>query len=152
VDATWPYLSLAVSRRYTTSNQSGVDATWPYVRRPPCPWPCSTTSRGEADPRVTRYDLMSIWEIATADRYGRSDINEMSIGISLWNVGYRYEIWCIDVVINHIDMVILDIDMGYGLMLCEISVYTVIFRIDVGYFVTLVGPNPPDLNLSRLFS
>jgi hypothetical protein len=95
---------------------------------------------------------MSIWEIATADRYGRSDINEMSIGISLWNVGYRYEIWCIDVVINHIDMVILDIDMGYGLMLCEISVYTVIFRIDVGYFVTLVGPNPPDLNLSRLFS
>ena len=35
---------------------------------------------------------MSIWEIDMEYRYGRSDINEISIGISIWDVGYRYGI------------------------------------------------------------
>jgi len=59
------------------------------------------------------------------DRYGEWDINEISIGISIWDVGHRYGIWYIDMVIYHIyhiDMVILDIDMGYGLMICEMTV------------------------------
>jgi len=34
----------------------------------------------------------------------------------------RYGLWYIDMVINHIDMVILDIDMGYGLMIWEMTV------------------------------
>jgi hypothetical protein len=55
-------------------------------------------------------------------RYGRSDVNEISIGLSLWNMLYRYGLWYIDMVIYHIDMVILDIDMGYGLMMWEITV------------------------------
>jgi len=56
------------------------------------------------------------------DRYGISDINLTSIGASIWNLGYRYGKWYIDMVINHIDMIILDIDMGYGLMIWEMSV------------------------------
>jgi hypothetical protein len=51
------------------------------------------------------------------DRYARSDINEISIGLSIWDMGYRIETLYIDMVIRHIDMVILDIDMGYGLMM-----------------------------------
>jgi hypothetical protein len=43
-------------------------------------------------------------------------------GTSVWNMGYRYGIWCVDMVIYHIDMVILDIDMGYGLMIWEMTV------------------------------
>jgi len=31
-------------------------------------------------------------------------------------------IWCIDIVVYHIDMVILDVDMGYGLMIWEMTV------------------------------
>jgi hypothetical protein len=49
------------------------------------------------------------------DRYGRSNINGISIGISMWDMGYRYGIW-------YIDMVILIIDMGYGLMIWEKTV------------------------------
>jgi hypothetical protein len=71
---------------------------------------------------VTRYDSISIWNIDIAYRYGRSDINEISIGISIWNMGYRYGVWHIDMVIYHIDMVILDIDMGYGIMIWEMTV------------------------------
>ena len=56
------------------------------------------------------------------DRYGRSDINEISIGISIWDMGYRFGIQYIDMVIYHIDMFILDIDMGYGLMIWEMTV------------------------------
>ena len=56
------------------------------------------------------------------DRYGRSNINETSIGISVWNMGYRYGIWDIDMVIYPIDMVILDIGMEYGLMIWEMTV------------------------------
>ena len=47
------------------------------------------------------------------DRYGRSDIYEISIGLSLWNMVYRFVIRYNDMVIYHIDMVILEIDMGY---------------------------------------
>ena len=71
---------------------------------------------------MTRYDPIPIWEIDMGDRYGRSDINEISIGISIWDMGYRHGIWYIDMVIYHIDMVILDIDMGYGLMIWEMIV------------------------------
>jgi hypothetical protein len=38
-----------------------------------------------AVPRVTRYDPIWIWEIDTGYRYGRSDINEIPIGISIWS-------------------------------------------------------------------
>jgi hypothetical protein len=53
------------------------------------------------------------------DRYRRSDINEISIGISIWDMCYRSGIRYIDMVIYHIDSVILDIDMGSGLMIWE---------------------------------
>jgi len=72
------------------------------------------------------------------DRYGRSDVNEISIGFSIWNMVYRYGIWCIDIVIYHIEMVILGYrcgiwanDMGDG------SIDMVILDIDMGYLVTL---------------
>jgi len=55
-------------------------------------------------------------------RYGISDINGISIWISIWDMGYRYGIWIIDMVIHHIGMVIQDIDMGYGLMIWEMTV------------------------------
>jgi len=56
------------------------------------------------------------------DRYGVSDFNEMSIGVSIWNMRYRYGIWYIDIVIYHMDVVILDLDMGNGLMIWEMTV------------------------------
>ena len=56
------------------------------------------------------------------DRYGRSDINEISIGISIWDMCCRFGIRCIDMVIYHNVMVILDVDMGYGLMIWEMTV------------------------------
>jgi len=56
------------------------------------------------------------------DLYGRSDINEISIGISIWSMVCRFGIRYIDMVIYHIDIVILDIDMGYGLMIWEMKV------------------------------
>jgi hypothetical protein len=43
-------------------------------------------------------------------------------------------------VIYHIDMIILDIDMGYGLLM---SIDTVILRFDMGYHVTLAGEALP---------
>jgi len=55
-------------------------------------------------------------------RYGRSDINEISTGMSIWDMGYRHRIRVINMVIHHIDMVILDIDIGYGLMIWEMKV------------------------------
>jgi hypothetical protein len=73
----------------------------------------------------------SIWEIDMGDRYGRSDINAISIGISIWNMCYRFGIW-------YIDMVILDIDMGYEANdMGDDSIDTVISHIDMGYLVTL---------------
>jgi len=44
----------------------------------------------------------------------RSDIDDISIGILIWDMGYRYGIWYVDMVIYHIDMVIMDIDMDMG--------------------------------------
>jgi len=38
------------------------------------------------------------------DPYGRSDINEISIGFSIWNMVYRLGIRYIDMVIYHIDI------------------------------------------------
>ena len=87
------------------------------------------------------------------DRYGRSDVNEISIGLSIWNMLYRYGIWCIDMVIYHIDMVILDIDMEYGHPgyrygiwandMGEDSTDMVISEIDMGSLVTLREGHPP---------
>ena len=62
---------------------------------------------------MTRYDPISIWGVDMGDLYGRSDINEISIGISIWSMVCRFGIRYIDMVIYHIDIVILDIDMGY---------------------------------------
>jgi hypothetical protein len=61
--------------------------------------------------RVTRHDPTSIWEIDMGYRYGRLHINEISIGISIRDMAYRYGIWYIDMVIYDIDMVILDINV-----------------------------------------
>jgi len=51
--------------------------------------------------RVTRYDPILIWEMDMGDRHG---------------------IWFIAMVVYHFDIVILDIDMGYGLMIWEMTV------------------------------
>ena len=55
---------------------------------------------------------------------------------------YRYGMWVIDMFIYHIDMVIVDIDMGYGLMICEMTISmwsSWRILIDIGYIVTLAG-------------
>jgi len=46
-------------------------------------------------------------------RCGISDINEMSIWVWLWDLGYRYGIWDVDLGDDSIDSVIQDIDRGY---------------------------------------
>jgi len=80
----------------------------------------------------------SIWEIDVGDRYGRSDIKEISIGVSIWDMTYRYGILVIDMVIYHIDTVILDIDMGDGANdMGDDRIDTVISHVDMGYLVTL---------------
>jgi hypothetical protein len=61
-----------------------------------------------------RYGI-SIWDIDMAYRMGHIDINGKSTWVSIWDMRYRYGIWYIDMVIHHIDMVILDFDIGYGL-------------------------------------
>ena len=55
-------------------------------------------------------------------RYGISDVNGISIGISIWGMVCRYEALFIDMVIHHIDMVILYIDMEYSRMIWEMTV------------------------------
>ena len=55
-------------------------------------------------------------------RYGTSDINRISIGIPIWYMGYQFSRRYIDVAIYHIDMVILDIDVGYVLLIWEMTV------------------------------
>jgi len=72
--------------------------------------------------RVTRYDPISIREIDMGDRCGRSDMNEISIGLSVGNMGYRCGLQYVDMVIHHIDMVILGIDIGHVLMIWEMIV------------------------------
>ena len=37
--------------------------------------------------RVTRYDPISIWEIDMGYRFGRPDINGISIWVSIWDMG-----------------------------------------------------------------
>jgi hypothetical protein len=76
----------------------------------------------DALPTLTRNDPISIWEIDLGDQYGRSDLNEISIVSSIWNMGHRYWTWYVHVVIYHFDMVILDIELGYGLSLREMTV------------------------------
>jgi len=49
-------------------------------------------------------------------------MNETSIGISIWDLCYRYGIRYVDMVIYDIDVVILDIDMRHGLMIWEMTV------------------------------
>ena len=72
------------------------------------------------------------------DRYGRSDINEISIGISTWNMGYRFGIRYMDMVIYHIDTVISHIDMGDEANdMGDDGIDTVISHIDMGYLITL---------------
>ena len=56
------------------------------------------------------------------DLYRRSDVNGISIGMSIWDMGYRYGIWMTDTVIYHIDRVILDIDTLYWLIIGEMTV------------------------------
>ena len=81
----------------------------------------------------------SIWEIDMGYRYGRSEINEISTGLSIWDMGYRFWILVIDRVIYHIDMVILDIDMGDEANdMGDDNIDTVISHIDMGYLVTLM--------------
>ena len=83
---------------------------------------------------------ISIWDIDMGDRYGRSDINEISMGISIWNMGYQFGIQYMVMVIYHIDMVISHIDMGDEANdMGDDSIDTVISHIDMGYLVTL-GP------------
>ena len=60
--------------------------------------------------RVTRYDPILLWEIDMGHRYGRSDI---SIVISIRDMGYRCGIRANHMGDESIDMVILPIDMGY---------------------------------------
>ena len=67
---------------------------------------------------MARYDPISIWEMDM----GLWDINEISIGNSIWDICYRYGVWYIDKAIYHIDMVILDIDIRYGLMIWQMTV------------------------------
>jgi hypothetical protein len=60
-------------------------------------------------------------------RYGLSDVNEILIGTSIWDMGYP-----------HIDMVIQDIDTGiWANDMGDDSIDTVILHIDMGYLVTL---------------
>ena len=83
------------------------------------------------------------------DRYGRSEINEISIGISIWDMCYRFGLQYIDMVIYHIDMVIyhsdmviLNIDMGdEATDMGDDRIDTDISHIDLGYLVTL--PSSP---------
>jgi len=72
--------------------------------------------------RVTRHDRDIDMGYRYGHRYGISDINEVSIWVSIWNMGYRYGIWYIDMVIHHIDIFILDIEMGCGISICEMTV------------------------------
>jgi len=78
------------------------------------------------------------------DRYGRSNINEISIGISIWNMRYPFGIWYVDMVIYHIDMVTLHFDMGAEANdMGDDSIDTVISHIDMGYLVTLALVDDP---------
>jgi len=84
------------------------------------------------------------------DRHGTSDINKISIEISIWDMGYRYGKWYITMVIHHIDMIILDIDMGYGLMIWEMTVSIWSSPISIWHVLSLLNPQRPALRLSSI--
>jgi len=92
--------------------------------KPPPMSPLISSQPRQVGSRVTRCDPILIREIDVGDRYGRSDVNRISIRMSKWNMGHQNGIWYIDMVIyrNHIDMVILDIDTGFGLLMWEMTV------------------------------
>jgi len=61
---------------------------------------------------------ISIWDIDMGYR-----ISMRSIWVSIWNMGYRYYgMRYIDTVIHHIDEVILDINMGCGISIWQMTV------------------------------
>jgi len=65
-------------------------------------------------------------------------MNEILIGISIWNMSYQYGTWYIDMVD---DMVIYHIDR-HGIWANDMgddNIDKVISHIDMGYLVTLVG-------------
>jgi len=73
------------------------------------------------------------------DRYGGSDINAISIGIWIRDMCYQYGIRYINMFIYHIDIVILDIDMGDEANdMGDDRIDTVISHIDMGYLVPLL--------------
>ena len=87
------------------------------------------------------------------DRYGRSDIIEISIGMPIWDMGYRFGIWYIDMVIYHNDRVILGIDMGdEAYDMGDESIDTVISHIDMGYLVTLLRSDLPHPHFTQSHS
>ena len=85
------------------------------------------------------------------DWYGRSDIDEISMGISIWDIDYRHRIWYIDMLIYHIDMVTLDMYMGYGLMIWEMtdSIWSSSISIWVILSLCLSGPTRRWRSISR---
>ena len=96
----------------------------------------------QADGRSDIIDIsigISIWYMGY--RYGiwyiDTAIYQISMGISIWYMGYQYGICYIDVVIYHIDMVILHIDFGYGLMICEMTVSIWSFSISLWDILSL---------------
>jgi hypothetical protein len=62
--------------------------------------------------RVTRYDVISIWEIDMGDGYGKSD-RYGYLPYRCGHPGYRYGIWANDMGDESIDTVISHIDVGY---------------------------------------
>jgi hypothetical protein len=54
-------------------------------------------------------------------------------------------------VIHHIGMVILDIDMGHGLMIWDDSIDMIISNIDMGYLVNLAGFSPRPSGAAHLW-
>jgi hypothetical protein len=47
---------------------------------------------------------------------------DIDMGLSTWDMGYRFGIPHFDMFIYNVDMVILNIDLGYGLMIWEMTV------------------------------
>jgi len=65
-------------------------------------------------------------------------------------MGYRYETRSVDMVIYHIDMVILDINMGYGPMIWEITVSMCSSAISIWDILSLWLQAPPANEGSRV--
>ena len=64
---------------------------------------------------------------------------------------YRYGPWYIDIVIYHVDMVILDIDMGYALVIWEMAVSIRSSPISIWDILSLCSLCPPSqLDLRKI--